>query len=72
MSSRFVRRRERTELALLLFFWLCRAEPLDVKKYRALEAYSGEISYEPGATIFVMGEADANGMVMGVVGGTSI
>jgi hypothetical protein len=46
-------------------------KPLEVKKYRALEAYSGEISYEPGATIFVMGEADANGMVMGVVGGAS-
>ena len=36
---------------------------LKVTKYRALEAYSGEVSYEPGATLFAMGE-EKDGMIM--------
>eukprot|EP00729_Bicosta_minor_P014230 gene14230-29174_t len=43
---------------------------LKVTKYRALEAYSGEVSYEPGATLFAMGE-EKDGMIMAVVNGAS-
>merc|ERR1719183_2040300 len=45
-------------------------QPLKVVKYRALESYSGEVTYEPGATLFAMGE-EKDGMVMAVVNGKS-
>jgi len=35
-----------------------------VKKYRAVDGYKGdEVSFEKGATVFVVGEPDASGMI---------
>lgn len=42
-----------------------------VGKYRAVEDHSGECNFEKGATLFVLGEPDASGNVMAVVGGVS-
>jgi hypothetical protein len=47
------------------------SEPVEVKKYRAIKDFSGDISYESGATVFVLGEPDDAGMVIAVVGGAS-
>lgn len=45
--------------------------PAKVAKYRAIKDYEGDVSFEKGATVFVVGEADADGMVQGVVSGKS-
>lgn len=45
--------------------------PPKVEKYRAIEDHSGEIAFTKGATLFVLGEADADGNVMAVAGGSS-
>eukprot|EP00056_Hartaetosiga_gracilis_P020756 m.21141 g.21141 ORF g.21141 m.21141 type:complete len:232 (+) comp8688_c0_seq1:280-975(+) len=46
------------------------AEPAKVGKYRAIDDFNGDdISFEKGATIFVVGEPDSTGMVQGVAGG---
>jgi len=37
--------------------------PAKVTKYRALEDYDGDVSFEKGATLFVVGEPDQNDMV---------
>jgi hypothetical protein len=37
---------------------------VEVKKYRAIADYSGEVTYQAGATLFVMGEPDEDGGVM--------
>lgn len=47
------------------------SEPVEVKKYRAIKDFSGDVSYESGATVFVLGEPDDAGMVIAVVGGAS-
>eukprot|EP00039_Didymoeca_costata_P018093 m.332089 g.332089 ORF g.332089 m.332089 type:complete len:236 (+) comp16875_c0_seq1:69-776(+) len=46
-------------------------KPPEIKKYRAMEDYSGEVTFAKGDTIFVMGDVDDKGMIMGVCGGKS-
>eukprot|EP00048_Salpingoeca_helianthica_P014649 m.222788 g.222788 ORF g.222788 m.222788 type:complete len:226 (-) comp16102_c0_seq1:151-828(-) len=43
--------------------------PPAVVKMRAIESYNGEVSFEKGATVFVVGEPDASGMYQGVASG---
>lgn len=42
-----------------------------VTKYRALETHTGDISFPPGATLFVMGEPNSSGMVKAVFAGAT-
>ena len=42
-----------------------------VGKYRAVDNHEGECPFETGATLFVLGEPDADGNVMAVVNGVS-
>ena len=35
--------------------------PASVSKMRAVQAYSGEVTFEKGATVFVVGDADSDG-----------
>ncbi|EDQ84788.1 uncharacterized protein MONBRDRAFT_29920 [Monosiga brevicollis MX1] len=46
------------------------AAPAEVVKFRAIEGFkSDEVDFEKGATVFVVGEPDASGMVQAVAGG---
>eukprot|EP00036_Acanthoecidae_sp_10tr_P008194 CAMPEP_0182928010 /NCGR_PEP_ID=MMETSP0105_2-20130417/14942_1 /TAXON_ID=81532 ORGANISM="Acanthoeca-like sp., Strain 10tr" /NCGR_SAMPLE_ID=MMETSP0105_2 /ASSEMBLY_ACC=CAM_ASM_000205 /LENGTH=242 /DNA_ID=CAMNT_0025065997 /DNA_START=31 /DNA_END=759 /DNA_ORIENTATION=- len=42
-----------------------------VEKYRAVEDFKGEVEFQKGATLFVLGAPDADGNVMAVTGGKS-
>jgi hypothetical protein len=47
-----------------VFLLLHRAgKPAEIVKYRAVEAFAGDdVSFEKGATLFIVGDTDANGM----------
>eukprot|EP00040_Diaphanoeca_grandis_P011773 m.60361 g.60361 ORF g.60361 m.60361 type:complete len:238 (-) comp22831_c1_seq1:48-761(-) len=45
--------------------------PPKIEKYRALEDHEGEIKFPIGATLFVLGDADKDGNVVGVYDGES-
>lgn len=46
-------------------------EPPKVEKYRAIEAHTGDVTFPVGATLFVLGEPDDKGEVVGVYDGIS-
>lgn len=47
-----------------MFLFLHHAgKPAEIVKYRAVEAFAGDdVSFEKGATLFIVGDTDANGM----------